>query len=252
MQGEGNIACQECGRSNSPGSRFCDSCGTRIDGACGNCGHQNEPGAKFCNECGGSLYGGAKQAQTAAASSAPASGTSVCPRCLHRNDEGSQFCFNCGLPLTGERARQAPPTIRAFQHGSPGGFWARVVALIIDLIVLTALDMGIYLMLGEDLSNYSDPQRPFVFADFLGSVIVILYAPVLISLWSTTVGKRALNLYVLRTDGSRCGFWQALGRTAASVLSLLLIGIGFLMVAFRADKRALHDLIAGTAVIQRS
>ena len=247
-QGTG-ITCRECGHSNNPGARFCNNCGRRIDGVCPSCGHENEPGARFCNSCGQSL---SEEAAQQPAPSAPASGASVCPRCLHRNDAAAQFCYSCGLPLTGERAKQATPTIRAFEYGTPGGFWLRVVATIIDVIVLTAFDAGIYLLLGGDLSNYPDNTAPFVFADFLTVVIQFLYAPILISLWGTTIGKRALNLYVLRADGSRCGFWQALGRTLASILSLLLLGIGYLMIALRADKRALHDLIAGTAVIQRS
>ena len=249
MQGGADIVCQECGRQNSPDARFCDNCGTRIDGACQSCGHQNGPGARFCNNCGQILSGGAAQA---AAPSAPASDASVCPRCLHRNDEGAQFCYSCGLPLTGENAKAAPHAIRAFQHGPPGGFWARVAAYIIDGIVLTVLGIAVYPLTGESPLRCFDTDSSLVFADVLVIVIQLLYTPILISLWSTTIGKRALNLYVLRSDGSRCGFWQAFGRTLASTLSALLFGIGFLMVALRQDKRALHDLIAGTAVIQRS
>ena len=254
MQSEGNITCQECGRSNSPGSRFCDSCGRRIDGVCDHCGHQNESGARFCNKCGESLSGEAKQAETAAASSAPASGASVCPRCMHRNDAGAQFCYSCGLPLTGERAQQAPPAIRAFEHGAPGGFWVRFGAAIIDDIVTTILIVVIYRAFGENPSRLFrwDAEPALVLADLIVIVVAFLYAPLLISLWSTTIGKRCLNLYVVRSDGGRCDFWRALCRTLAYILSFLTLGIGFLMVAFRADKRALHDLIAGTAVIQRS
>jgi uncharacterized RDD family membrane protein YckC len=36
------------------------------------------------------------------------------------------------------------------------------------------------------------------------------------------------------------------------MLSGFLFGIGFLLVAFRGDKRGLHDLLAGTAVVRRS
>ena len=252
-QGTG-ITCQECGRSNSPGSRFCDSCGRRIDGVCDHCGHQNESGARFCNECGESLSGEAKQAQAAPTLSAPASGAGVCPRCLHRNDAGAQFCYSCGLPLTGERARQAPPTIRAFEHGAPGGFWVRFGAAIIDNIVVGVLIVIIYRALGEDpaKSFMWNLEPAWVLADLIGFIAALLYAPILISLWSTTIGKRCLNLYVIQSDGGRCDFWRALGRTIASILSFLTLGIGFLMIALRADKRALHDLIAGTAVIQRS
>ncbi len=128
-----------------------------------------------------------------------------------------------------------------------------MVASIIDSIVVIVLGLLIYLVFGGDIDNYVNfnPDTPFVFADFVNILFSFLYSPVLIGLWSTTVGKRALNLYVVRSDGGRCGFWRALVRTFASILSAILLGIGYLMIAFREDKRGLHDLMAGTAVIRR-
>ncbi|MDA0799477.1 MAG: RDD family protein, partial [Chloroflexi bacterium] len=79
----------------------------------------------------------------------------------------------------------------------------------------------------------------------------LLYAPVLLGIWSTTVGKRALNMYVLKLDGSPVGFWRALGREVAKGLMAIPFGLTFWFVAFREDKRGLHDLIAGTVVVQR-
>lgn len=42
---------------------------------------------------------------------------------------------------------------------------------------------------------------------------------------------------------------QAITRSLGYIPSFLILGVGFLMVAFRDDKRALHDLLASTAVI---
>jgi len=42
---------------------------------------------------------------------------------------------------------------------------------------------------------------------------------------------------------------QAITRSLGYIPSTFLFMIGFIMVAFRADKRSLHDLIAGTSVI---
>ena len=88
-------------------------------------------------------------------------------------------------------------------------------------------------------------------AEFINWSISILYAPILLAIWATTVGKRALGMYVVRTDGSRIGFWRALGRELAKLLSFITLGAGFWMVAFREDKRGLHDLIADTVVVRR-
>ena len=41
------------------------------------------------------------------------------------------------------------------------------------------------------------------------------------------------------------------GRMLATIVSTLTLGVGYLMVAFREDKRSLHDLIVGTRVIYK-
>lgn len=62
-------------------------------------------------------------------------------------------------------------------------------------------------------------------------------------------GKVALGLVIEDIEGnSRLGFLRAAIRVAGSVLSALTLGIGFLLVLFRDDRRALHDRIAGTWV----
>ena len=46
------------------------------------------------------------------------------------------------------------------------------------------------------------------------------------------------------------GFGKATGRYFAKILSALIIGIGFLMVAFSQRKQGLHDILAGTLVVR--
>ncbi len=66
-----------------------------------------------------------------------------------------------------------------------------------------------------------------------------------------TFGKQICGLAVTDTRGQRISFGRALGRYFAKFLSALVLGIGFLMVAFTPRKRGLHDLIAGTLVVRR-
>jgi uncharacterized RDD family membrane protein YckC len=54
---------------------------------------------------------------------------------------------------------------------------------------------------------------------------------------------------VLRADGSEVSGWRALGRTAALPLSFAFFGLGFLVALVQKERRALHDLIAGTCVV---
>ncbi|MEA1918610.1 MAG: RDD family protein, partial [Campylobacterota bacterium] len=44
---------------------------------------------------------------------------------------------------------------------------------------------------------------------------------------------------------------QLIIRYIGYIVSIIPLMIGFFMVAFRSDKRALHDLLAGTVVIYR-
>jgi uncharacterized RDD family membrane protein YckC len=69
------------------------------------------------------------------------------------------------------------------------------------------------------------------------------------SSWQGTLGKLALGIRVTDMQGAKISFPRALGRYPAKYLSALILGIGFLMVAWTQRKQGLHDLIAGTLVL---
>ena len=54
---------------------------------------------------------------------------------------------------------------------------------------------------------------------------------------------------ILKVDGSAIGYQRALLRWLAARLSDFSFGIGYLFIAVRPDKRALHDLLVGTKVV---
>lgn len=129
------------------------------------------------------------------------------------------------------------------------GFWVRLPAFIIDnFIVVFVYVIVLAILFREDTSDFIDSSN---FENLLGLASTV-YFTAFIAVWTTTAGKRLFGLYVVRTDGSRVGFGRALARSIATGLSSLILGIGFLMVAFREDKRALHDLICDTKVIKRN
>ena len=66
--------------------------------------------------------------------------------------------------------------------------------------------------------------------------------------WQGTPGKRLLGLRVRREDGGAPGPLRALGRHLAGALSWIALNLGHAIAGWRRDKRALHDLIAGTRV----
>jgi uncharacterized RDD family membrane protein YckC len=64
-----------------------------------------------------------------------------------------------------------------------------------------------------------------------------------------TFGMAVLGVRVVRADGTAVGPRHAVLRTLAFPLSFLLLGLGFLGILVQREHRALHDLIAGTAVV---
>ena len=61
---------------------------------------------------------------------------------------------------------------------------------------------------------------------------------------------QGLGLRVADMAGARFDRGRALLRHAAGALSWLTLNIGHALVLLRPDRRALHDLVAGTAVLQ--
>ena len=60
----------------------------------------------------------------------------------------------------------------------------------------------------------------------------------------------ALNLRVVTPEGGDIGYLRALGRHVAEWISGFILLIGYIMAAFDAEKRTLHDRICNTRVIR--
>ena len=67
-----------------------------------------------------------------------------------------------------------------------------------------------------------------------------------------TLGKWSLGIIVLRDDNKAQTRQQAFGRAASAFLTILTLYIGFIMCFFRADKKAMHDLMSKTKVVWQS
>jgi uncharacterized RDD family membrane protein YckC len=64
-----------------------------------------------------------------------------------------------------------------------------------------------------------------------------------------TIGMALLGIQVVTADGTRLTPRQAVLRTLALPLSVAIIGLGFIGILVQRERRALHDLVAGTAVV---
>ncbi len=109
------------------------------------------------------------------------------------------------------------------------GFWLRMAALLIDLVLV-----GFALaMIGHHGSD--------------GTLLVLAgYGAVMWRLNGTTVGGIICNLKVVRLDGRPIGWETAILRALGCFLSLVAAGLGFFWIAFDREHQAWHDKIAGT------
>jgi uncharacterized RDD family membrane protein YckC len=64
-----------------------------------------------------------------------------------------------------------------------------------------------------------------------------------------TLGKRLLGLTVVQRDDRPAGVGACAARFVAASLSWLTLNLGHALCAWRKDRRALHDLVAGTRVV---
>jgi len=69
------------------------------------------------------------------------------------------------------------------------------------------------------------------------------------SAWEGTPGKRLVGLRVRDMHGGAAGIGRALARHLAGAISWLTLNLGHAIAGWRRDRRALHDLLAGTQVV---
>ena len=93
----------------------------------------------------------------------------------------------------------------------------------------------------------------FTAAYYLTSILI----PMVYLAWmhsssnQASLGKMAVGIKVVRTDGERISFLRGIGRYFGYMLSSLLLMIGLIMAAFTDRKQALHDFICDTLVVDK-
>lgn len=61
-----------------------------------------------------------------------------------------------------------------------------------------------------------------------------------------TFGRSAMGIIMTDEQGRRVTFGKASGQYFSTIISGLILGIGYLMILFTAKKQGLHDMLAGT------
>lgn len=135
------------------------------------------------------------------------------------------------------------------------GFWKRFAAMLIDwIIIMMAVSLiGFVFGLTMFVGGMHNPHVAEVPGNMLGLALMWLYYSVMESSpLQGTLGKMALGIKVTDLQGERVGFGKATGRFFGKIISCIILFIGFLMAAFTEKKQALHDMMAGCLVVNKS
>lgn len=138
-------------------------------------------------------------------------------------------------------------------HGRSAGLASRGAAYLLDLIIsvvvfelaLTAVSFAAQVITGRGMPWHRD-SIAVVIAFALWHVAYLGFH------WANhhkTPGMSVLGLNVVRGDGANLKPWRGWVRSLAFPLSFLTLGLGFVSILAQREHRALHDLIAGTAVV---
>jgi len=136
----------------------------------------------------------------------------------------------------------------------------RIVAIIIDSVILWVVMFVISLPLGMGTMMMGSVMNPMAAAQLAGASMIVSILGILIGLGyfvyfegttGQTIGKKIVNIKVVREDGKPMDYMTALVRTVLRVID----GIGFYIVGLivllaSKDKQRIGDMAAKTLVVK--
>lgn len=140
------------------------------------------------------------------------------------------------------------------------GFWKRYAAYVIDGLIVGVIGAIVGGLVGGVLGGLLAAGRAGAGAAVAVQAVVQLlslglgaayYAGFHASSAQATPGKQLIGIKVVRSDGEPISLARGIGRYFATILSTLILGIGWIMAGFTERKQALHDMVCDTVVVDR-
>jgi uncharacterized RDD family membrane protein YckC len=146
-----------------------------------------------------------------------------------------------------------PVELTEGRQGNYAGAVSRLAAFALDVgaawglysLGVAAITFAIELATGRnvDIAHYQVPSLVLLVA------WTYIYFTFQWGVGGKTIGMAVLGIQVVRRDGQPVGLRQSVLRTLTFPLSVAILGIGFLGIVVDRERRALHDRLAGTAVV---
>lgn len=132
-------------------------------------------------------------------------------------------------------------------------FSLRCGALLIDytlVIVILAFSTVLARLSGGSRAAAAD-STVFTLGYLVAAAVAFLNFVVLAAVGGRTIGKWVTGLHIERKDGLPLSIARAsLRHLVGYAVTILTLGLGFLLAAFNVEGRTLHDYIAGTVVVR--
>lgn len=186
---------------------------------------------------------------------------SICSQCGRSFPEtelvtikGAMVCADC-KPLFLKRIQEGDTL--AYKDFNYKGFWIRYYAKVMDFFVLFMIQLVVviftYVLMagGRSRGVISLLIDGNWFVNILSIVLNISYNVYFNGKYGATPGKMVIKAKIVNTDGTPISYGKALARYFAEWLSSVILLMGYIMAAFDSQKRALHDRICGTLVVQK-
>jgi uncharacterized RDD family membrane protein YckC len=138
-------------------------------------------------------------------------------------------------------------------QGGHAGIVTRFGGFVIDIVAI----VGLFALAGAVIEWILTTLRGdrFALSDARTASTVLLiswaffYCAYPLAIAGRTFGMAVVGVRAVRKDGGDLDGWHAVLRVLAFPFSFLLFGFGFLLILINRDRRALHDLAAGSAVV---
>jgi uncharacterized RDD family membrane protein YckC len=155
-------------------------------------------------------------------------------------------CGNC-KPQFLQRLREGGQIGAGLEYAR---FGKRFMAKIVDTFAIYFVTLGLDMIISAGSGTNARINPAFALLLMAVNLTVSFAYPIFfLGKWGQTLGKMAAGIKVVTPEGTSISYGKAAGRVLAEIVTGFTFGIGYLMVLWDPERRALHDRIAGTRVI---
>jgi uncharacterized RDD family membrane protein YckC len=148
------------------------------------------------------------------------------------------------------------PIVRAVPPASPStdtvaGLGRRALAALIDHAILLGIDVFVFFSTLRMTALTTEEWRSLPLLPFLSFLLFmkLAYFSAFTAMGGQTIGKMAARIRVVADDQFMMDPARAIKRTLTGVVSLASLGLGLIPALIAPDRRALHDRVAHTHVV---